>query len=558
MFHTISFKPYGMLVKLFQKDKVMAYCRVMIVSAAWVMFLQAAGSAEVILPPVLSSHMVLQRGMKVPVWGTAAPGEEVTVKFRDQEKLTTADAQGKWKVSLDSLKEGGPDVLTVAGSNTLKLEDVLVGEVWLGSGQSNMFGPASEYVKDDEVLAKMVAAGPYPKIRLNRLDTPASTGWKEATPDNLMTFSAQLFSFGCGLQKELNVPVGLLVGAAAGKPSGFFLSQEAFNSDPACQDLVAKGNSNEGLKKFDEAVKKYEVAMEKWKKDVEQARAEGVEEKKLPRAPAKPLKVGSTFYDVIGNLYERNIRPAVPYAIRGVLWDQGESSTGLVGIDQYTVMGALIKGWRKDWGQDFPFIYVQKDSGGGCAWDTTDPVTSKGDPLVPLPNEIPVGGEGRDNYLRIRNYPDTFMSTSSDLGSGMHPSNKSGYGARAARVALGGVYGKDVQIYGPVYKSYKIEGSKVIIRFDHVGKGLVFKKGESIDKLQGFTMSGDEKTFNYNRPRFVWADAVIEGNTVVVSSDKVLKPVAVRYAWAKEHPWANLFNKDGLPALPFSTYESVK
>jgi len=558
MFHTISFKPYGMLVKRFQKDKVMAHWRVMIVSAACVMFLQAAGSAEVILPPVLSSHMVLQRGMKVPVWGTAAPGEKVTVKFRDQEKSTTADAQGKWRVSLDSLKEGGPDVLTVAASNTLKLEDVLVGEVWLGSGQSNMFGPASEYVKDDEVLAKMVAVGPYPKIRLNRLDTPASTGWKEATPDNLMTFSAQLFSFGCGLQKELNVPVGLLVGAVAGKPSGFFLSQEAFNSDPACQDLVAKGNSDEALKKFDEAVKKYEVAMEEWKKDVEQLRAEGVEEKKLPRAPAKPLKVGSTFYDLIGNLYERNIRPAVPYAIRGALWDQGESSTGLVGIDQYTVMGALIKGWRKDWGQDFPFIYVQKDSGGGCAWDTTDPVTSKGDPLVPLPNQIPVGGEGRDNYLRIRNYPDTFMSTSSDLGSGMHPFNKSGYGARAARVALGGVYGKDVQIYGPVYKSYKIKGNKVIISFDHVGKGLVFKKGESIDKLQGFTISGDEKTFNYNRPVFVWADAVIEGNTVVVSSDKVLKPVAVRYAWAKEHPWANLFNKDGLPVLPFSTYESVK
>jgi sialate O-acetylesterase len=262
-----------------------------------------------------------------------------------------------------------------------------------------------------------------------------------------------------------------------------------------------------------------------------------------------------------------------------VLWDQGESSTGLVGIDQYTVMGALIKGWRKDWGQDFPFIYVQKPSGGGCAWDNTDPVTSKGMPLKPLPNLVPGGkesGEGRDNYLRIRNYPNTFMSTSSDLSpttdptseqlangityneAGMHPENKSGFGARAARVALGGVYGKEVEIYGPVYKSYKIEGNKVIISFDHVGRGLAFKKGESVDKLQGFTITGDAKTFNYNKPVFVWADAAIEGNTVVVSSDKVLTPVAVRYAWAGQHPWANLFNKDGLPALPFSTYESVK
>jgi len=177
MFNKIFIKPYGMPVKLFKKDKAMKDCKFMMVSAMCLMFLQAVGHAEVKLPPVLSSHMVLQRGMKVPVWGTAAPGEKVTVKFRDQEKSTTADAQGKWKVSLDSLKEGGPDVMTVTGSNTLKLEDVLVGEVWLGSGQSNIFGGAGEYVKNDEVLAKMVAAGPYPKIRLNRLDTAASKGW---------------------------------------------------------------------------------------------------------------------------------------------------------------------------------------------------------------------------------------------------------------------------------------------------------------------------------------------------------------------------------------------
>jgi sialate O-acetylesterase len=552
-------------------DKIRRKEKVMRLYNLFIMMICVAGLnaayAEVKLPPVLSSHMVLQRGMKVPVWGTALPGEKVTVKFRNQEKSTTADAQGKWKVSLDSLKAGGPDVLTVVGSNTLKLEDVLVGEVWLGSGQSNMFGGAGEYVKNDEVLAKMVAAGPYPKLRLIRLDSSTWTDWKEATPDHLMEFSAQLFSFGCPLQKELNVPVGLLVGAAAGKPSGYFLSEEAFNSDQACQDLVASQN-------YDEAVKKHEVAMEKWKKDLEKAKAEGVEENKLPKSPWMPKKVGTTWANVIGNLYERIIRPGIPYGIRGVLWDQGESGTGICGIDQYTVMGALIKSWRKDWGQDFPFIYVQKPSGGGCAWDTTDPVTSQGQSLVPLPDQIPGGNDAWANYIQIRTYPDTFMSTSSDLSpttdptseqlangikynnAGMHPENKSGYGARAARVALGGVYGKDVEIYGPVYKSYKIEGNKVIISFDHVGKGLVFKKGESIDTLQGFTISGDAKNFNYNRPRFFWADAVIEGDTIVVSSDKVLKPVAVRYAWAEKRPWANLFNKDGLPALPFSTYES--
>jgi len=492
------------------------------------MFLQEPVHAVVVLPPVLSSHMVLQRGVKVPIWGTAASGENVTVRFRDQVKSTTADAQGKWKVSLDPLQVGQPADLTVTGSNTLTLVDVLVGEVWLGSGQSNMAGTATQFAVNDTVLRDRVAAN-FPNIRLIRLDSSTWNGWKEASPANLGEFSALLFSFGIPLQTDLNVPVGLLVGAVAGKPSGFFLSQEAFNSDPACQNLV---NSD------------------------------------------KTGVTGTTYYGVIGQYYETIIRPCIPYAIGGVLWDQGESGTGIKNIDQYTVMGALIKGWRKDWEQDFPFIYVQKQSGGGCAWDTTDPVTSKGESLVPLPvDKLPdyqwYVKTGFNDYLKIRNYPNTFMSTSSDLSpttdptseqlangityneAGMHPENKSGAGARAARVALGGVYGKGVEIYGPVYKSHRIVGNQVIISFDHVGKGLAFKTGELVDKLQGFLISGDAETYNYNRPRFVWADAVIVGNTVVVSSAQVLTPVSVRYAWHERRRWANLFNQDGLPALPF-------
>jgi sialate O-acetylesterase len=498
-----------MLVKLFKKDKAMKDCKFMMVAVLCLMFLQEAVHAAVALPRVLSSHMVLQRDVNVPIWGTAAPGENVTVRFRDQVKSTTADAQGKWKVSLDPLQasELGAD-LTVTGSNILTLANVLVGEVWLGSGQSNMVGSASEYVINDTVLRDRVATS-YPKIRLIRLESGTAV-WKEATPANLREFSALLLSFGIPLQTDLNVPVGLLVGAVAGKPSGFFLSQEAFNSDPACQVLV---NSD------------------------------------------KTGVTGTTFYGVIGQYYETIIRPCIPYAIRGVLWDQGESGTGIKSIDQYTVMGALIKGWRKDWGQDFPFIYVQKWSGGGCAWDNTDPVTSEGEPLVPLPTVYPDYPKLEfEVFLRLRNYPNTFMSTSSDLGSGVHPVNKSGYGARAARVALGGVYGKNVEIYGPVYKSHRIVGNKVIISFDHVGKGLAFKTGELVDKLQGFRISGDVETYNYNRPRFFWADAVIEGDTVVVSSASVPNPVAVRWAWLDDRRWANLFNLDGLPALPFSTY----
>ena len=528
MFHKLSIKPCGMLVKLFKKDKAMKDCKFMMVAALCLMFLQEAVHAAVALPRVLSSHMVLQRDVNVPIWGTAASGEMVTVRFRGQEKSTTADAQGKWKVSLDPLQVGEPAVLTVTGSNnTLTLANVLVGEVWLGSGQSNMQGTATQFAVNDTVLRDRVATN-YPKIRLIRLESGTAV-WKEATPANLGEFSALLFSFGIPLQTDLNVPVGLLVGAVAGKPSGFFLSQEAFNSDPACQVLVNSDTT-------------------------------GV--------------TGTTFYGVIGQYYETIIRPCIPYAIRGVLWDQGESGVGIKGIDQYTVMGALIKGWRRDWGQDFPFIYVQKQSGGGCAWDTTDPVTSKGESLVPLPvDKLPdyqwYVKTGFNDYLKIRNYPNTFMSTSSDLSpttdptseqkangityneAGMHPENKSGAGERAARVALGGVYGKNVEIYGPVYKSHRIVGNQVIISFDHVGKGLAFKTGELVDKLQGFLISGDAETYNFNRPRFVWADAVIVGNTVVVSSAQVSTPVSVRYAWHERRRWANLFNQDGLPALPF-------
>jgi sialate O-acetylesterase len=236
----------------------------------------------------------------------------------------------------------------------------------------------------------------------------------------------------------------------------------------------------------------------------------------------------------------------IPFGIRGVLWDQGESGTAVFGVDQYTLMGALIRGWRKEWGQgDFPFLYVQKPSGEGCAWDPEDPVTNKANKFAPLPAAVPATASGvyRETHVRIAQYPGTAMVISTDLGSGIHPTNKSGYGSRAARVALGMVYGRKIEYYGPVYASHKVEGNKVRVSFTHVGAGLAFKHG---DKLQGFAVAGEDKVFH-------WADAVIDGDTVVVTSDKVAKPVAVRYAWADKHPWANLFNKDGLPAQTFRT-----
>ncbi len=484
---------------------------------------------EVKVDKMFSDHMVLQREMPVAIWGTAEAGEKVTVAFRDQKKEAKADKDGKWLVRLDALKVGKAGKLTVSGTNKVEFSDVLVGEVWIGSGQSNMAGGTGGYARRDEVLAAMVKAGPYPKLRLYR------GGWKESTPANINGMSALLFSFGQPLQKELDVPVGLIVGAVGGTPSGRWLSPEMLEADAACQALLTKSGSAGGQKKYKEA-------LAKWEEAAKAAKAAG---KRPPRKPRGPFRAG--------DLYARHIKPVIPYTMRGVLWDQGESGTAVREIDQFTMMGALIKGWRKAWGEgEFPFLYIQKPSGGGCAWDAkgSNPVTRMANVFAAQPGKVNGAGDGarRALHIRIMQHPKTAMVSASDLGSGIHPLNKSGYGRRACRVALGFVYGRDVAIYGPVYASHKVDGGKVRVSFSHVGKGLAFRGGE---KLQGFEIAGADGAYQ-------WADAKIDGEAVVLSSAKVAKPVNVRYAWSKNHPWANLFNKDGLPALTFRTGGAAK
>jgi sialate O-acetylesterase len=507
----------------------------LLVSLAFTAFASAGlARADVTLAPMFGDHMVLQREMAVPVWGQAAPGEKVTVTFRDQTKSATAGADGAWQVKLDALKAGGPDKLVAAGANTVTLDDVLVGEVWLGSGQSNMAMGCGGYTANDSVLATNVAAI-HPQLRLLRGSGP---GWSVAGPTTSAGFSALLFSFGVPLQKALDVPVGLMAGAVGGTPSGYWLSEAALQADGPCQELVKKTAAT-----YDPvaAQKKYEADLVTWEKAAADAKAK---QQREPRKPNPPVAPGLTSGGKVGHLYEQHIRPKMPFAIRGVLWDQGESGTALAGIDQYTLMGALISGWRREWNQgDFPFIYIQKPSGGGCAWDPANPVTRKAEAFTALPAAVPNDGGGVETHVRIMTYPNTAMAISSDLGPNTHPECKSGYGVRAATVALGAVYGRPVEYYGPLYASHAVEGGTIRVKFTHVGQGLAFRNG---DKLQGFAVAGADKVFQ-------WADAVIDGDSVVVSSAKVPQPVNVRYAWAGKRTWANLFNKDGLPAIPFRT-----
>ncbi|MBC8372341.1 MAG: DUF1593 domain-containing protein, partial [Planctomycetes bacterium] len=486
--------------------------------------------ADVTVDRMFSDHMVLQRGISVPVWGTADAGEKVSVTFGGQKKETIADQKGKWTVKLDPLKVGKPAKLTVSGKTSVAFDDVLVGEVWIGSGQSNMNRGVNKFIGGDEVLAKLVKAAPYPNLRLYR------GGWKVAAEKDIRGFSALMFSFGQSLQKELDVPVGLIVGAVSGTPSGRWLSGEMLLADPGVKALLEKSDAGAAVLK---QVKSQAATLGRWQAAVKQAKAEG----KPPPERAKGLIQ-------VGDLYAHYIAPVVPYAIAGVLWDQGEHNVGVRGVDQFTMMGALIRGWRKAWGRsDFPFLHVQKPSGGGCAWDPSHPVTHKAAPFAPHPAKTnrPVSGLFRELHISISRHPNTAMVTTSDLAGGLHPAIKSGYGRRACRVALGFVYGREGQIYGPTYKSHKIEGSKIRIRYEHVGKGLAFRGGE---KLQGFEIAGADDVY-------YWADAKIDGDTVVVSSDKTPKPFGVRYGCANHFPWANLFNKDGLPALTFRTAKPI-
>lgn len=493
--------------------------------AAWVLPFPAL--AEVQLASPFSDHMVLQREMAVPVWGTAAPGEKVTVAFAGQTVSATAGADGKWMVKLDSLKASaeGRNLVASAG-NSVTVSDVLVGEVWLGSGQSNMVVGSTGTAKNDPVLAEMVAKD-HPLVRIgwgNKKD------WRAAKAP--VGLPALPFAFATNLQAHLQVPVGVLLGAVPGSSTDFWVTPQAVQADEECRRAIQTYAETV----YPRERKAYEERLKKW---------EATDAAKRPaNKPEPPLEPGAARHEV-GKFFEQYIRPAIPFAVRGVLWDQGENGPSITGTRPMMVMRALITSWRKEWGRaDLPWVYIQKPSGGGCAFDPQNPINRLAVEFAPLPEKVAASCFVREQYLKLLEIPNTYMVITSDLSPGVHPPNKSGYGARAAEVAMVAAYGKKAEIYGPLYAGSAVEGDKMRIRFTHTGKGLTFRHGE---KLQGFVIAGEDK-------RFVWAEAVIDGETVVVSSPKVAKPAAVRYAYEDARfPWANLFNKDGLPAQAFRT-----
>jgi sialate O-acetylesterase len=493
-------------------------------TVGWLMV--APALAMVRLPSVIGDNMVLQQKRRDPIWGWADPEEKVTVSVDGRSESTTADSEGRWKVSLPELPAGGPYEITVAGKNSITLRNVLVGEVWVCSGQSNMEFPVVG-AKNGQEEAN---AANDPQIRLftvrktvaeqPRVDTVGQ--WQECNPQTAPWFSAVGYFFGRDLRTSLSVPVGLIHASWGGTPAESWTSRPVLDRDPELRYLPENWDRMIADHLF--AKDHYDRQLAEWKREADAAQKDG----KL--APAKPEEPQDPLVNpwLPASLYNGMIAPLIPFGIRGAIWYQGESNAGRA--YQYRhLFPTMIRNWRDAWGEgDFPFLFVQLAN-------FTDP------PKEPGESDW---AELREAQLMTLSLPKTGMAVAIDIGEAadIHPKNKQDVGHRLALAAQKEAYGRNVVYSGPTYDSMRIDGDRARLKFKNIGGGLI-SAGNA--PLKGFAIAGNDH-------RFVWADAVIDGDSVVVRSDAVSAPVAVRYAWAN-NPVCNLCNKEGLPASPFRT-----
>ena len=632
-----------------------------------------AARAEVRLPSIIGDNMVLQQGMKVRIWGKADAGEHVTVSFEKQSINTVADQQGRWQVWLGPLKAGGPSELTIKASNVLTIRNVLVGEVWICSGQSNMEWPLVNTVNGSEAVAQ----ANYREIRLFTVAHKTSESalddvqghWVVTTPQDAADFSAVGYFFGREIYQHLKVPIGLIDSSWGGTPAEAWTSTDALKSAVELQPILDRYESS--LKAPPERKEAYERALAQWeqknlyvdgenkgealgyadpatstadwaKMDLpKQFEAAGllidgvVWFRKVVDVPAswagkdlvlnltaiddydityfngtqigatgretpdsymiprkysvpgslvrsgrnviavrvfdrageggfgsagemslrvdgadqislrgnwdykvelalepkhvdwgsRPEMVGASNQNSPSVLYNAMLAPLVPFGIRGAIWYQGESNAARA-YQYRTLFPTMIRNWRSAWGYDFPFLFVQLPN-----WRARQDLPSESD-----------WAELREAQAMTLREPHTGMAIAIDIGGDdLHPRNKLDVGRRLAALALANVYGRAIIPSGPLFDRFKIDGNKVRLSFKYA-QGLKTSDGGPV---KGFALAGADR-------RFVWADARIEGETVVVSSPTILKPVAVRYGWA-DNPLVNLYNKADLPASPFRT-----
>ncbi len=483
-------------------------------------FLSVFSFAQIKLPAIISDNMVLQQNATVKLWGWANAGEKISIaaSWNAKPVIVTTGSDGKWTASIKTIKAGGPYSIKFSASNTIDVSNVLLGEVWVASGQSNMeffmrkTGGGYTGVIDYE---EEIKAADYPLIRQidvpNRVsDEPQEdfTGkWKVCSPQTADTFSAVAYYYARAIFKATGYPVGIVNATWGGTPAESWTRKEILEKDSSLNIILERYKQQ--CADYPSAFEKFKVELDKWKAD---------SSKTKPAAPREPM--GPKHSNSPYKLYNGMIAPLLPYTIKGAIWYQGEGNAGRAA--QYRkLFPAMIENWREDFNnKKMPFYFVQ---------------------ISPHRSQNP---EIRDAQLyTLRTVPNTGMVVTTDNGDSLdiHPRNKKLVGERLALWPLKYDYGKkDIVASGPLYKSMKIEGNKIRIQFDNA-TGLTAKNGE----LKEFSIAGDDENF-------VDAKASIDGNTIVVWSDAIAKPVAVRFAW-KNVPFPNLYNNADLPASPFRT-----
>ncbi len=493
-----------------------------------VLALPQLANADVKLPAIFTPHMVLQRDLKDRVWGWADAGEKVSVSINGQTKSTVTGKDGKWTVTLDPMSAGGPHSLSINGKNTLVIDDVLIGEVWICSGQSNMqwnLGAAND--GDMESLTAK-----YPKIRMISVPQVGSQEpqadfkgkWEVCTPATARDFSAVGYFFGRQLHETLNVPIGLIDDSWGGSACEAWVRRDLLEADPKYAPILASWKELEADPSKADAA--YEKRLAAWKVAAEKAKADKKPVSRKPNGPQDDLKGNHR----PGNLYNGVLKPTIGYGIRGAIWYQGESNTSQARLYR-DLFPLMIKSWRDDWGiGDFSFYWVQLA-------DYLPELAQPGDSSWAELREA--------QTMTMSKLPNTGEAVIIDLGESqdIHPRDKQNVAKRLARWALARDYKINIPYQSPTYKSMEKKDGKLVLAFDHIGNGL---KAFDVSEISGFAVAGKDQ-------KFAWAKAKLVGKDhVEVWVEGLSDPVAVRYDWA-DNPTGNLYSIEGLPLTPFRT-----
>lgn len=473
--------------------------------------------AEVRLAAVFTDHMVVQRGRALSIWGTADPGERGKISFRGETAAFEADVLGRWRVSLSARDAGGPFPMNVVANNRIVVSDILVGDVWLASGQSNMEFTMSNRLANGPVE---IAKSNIPTIRLMTVkpvysDHPMADvqtgGWKVCSPETVAHFSAVAYFFGRELTQKENVPIGLIDATWGGTPAEAWTSLDALTSDPALMPVFAA-----------HAALMDSVVASQRKEAIQQQANAALQAAGEPAIHYSYVPNPATWAP--GALFNAMIAPLTPMPLRGVIWYQGESNAGALRNALYQrLFPTLIMDWRHQWAdENLPFLFVQLAN-----------YNAAGD-------EVPIR-EAQRRALVLR---DTGMAVTIDIGESdnVHPRDKQDVGHRLALIARKQVYGEALEDSGPMVSTISVANGIATVHFTH-DEGLVARGGA----LTGFEIASDDGVF-------VTAEANLDGRTVRVESSRVPHPVYVRYGWAN-NPKCNLYNGAELPASPFTATE---